>query len=308
MYKYKLVIVFSLFVSLILFSVSNAKAQDAEIDRIIKEVSVDTQKGAISNFTYMMKFSYERHRKLAGRKFTRLYEAILPSKIATDKFYPHQLLLVQNSEQKLTNEEIMIARQNLAKELEKAEREAENQTPQARTFEDGGYWTTSFTNEGRKIKVDILKLLENSKFTNLQRKKIDGKDIAIFDFAPNGNPVTDKTLAYLSKIEGQITINETDKRIIKIEGFALGEYAAQKEKAEAERQKGIVFLFMQTKVAEGYWFPQTIWLNFGNHPEIFEPIEIQYNFSAYRRANVDVKDSIETPKETTAPTTEGKQN
>jgi hypothetical protein len=153
-----------------------------------------------------------------------------------------------------------------------------------------------------------VKLLENSKFTNLQRKKIDGKDIAIIDFAPNGNPVTDKTLAYLSKIEGQITINETDKRIIKIEGFALGEYAAQKEKAEAERQKGIVFLFMQTKVAEGFWFPQTIWLNFANHPEIFEPIEVQYNFSAYKRANVDVKDSIETPKAPTVTTTEEKKN
>ena len=133
MYKYKLVIVFLLFVSLILFSVSDAKAQEAEIDRIIKEVSVDTQKGAISNFTYMMKFSYERHRKLAGRKFTRLYEAILPSKVSTNKFYPHQLLLVQNSEQKITDQEIMIARQNLAKELEKAEKEAENETAQTQT-------------------------------------------------------------------------------------------------------------------------------------------------------------------------------
>lgn len=308
MYQHKLAIVSLLFVSLILFSAASVKSQDAEIERLIKEVSADTQKGAISNYTYFMKFSYERHRKLAGRKFTRLYEAILPSRFSTNKVVPHQLLLIQNSEQKITEEEIMIARQQLAKDLERMENEADNPANQTQTYEDGGYWTTSFTNEGRKIKVDILKLLQSVNFSNLQRSKIEDKDIAIIDFAPKSDAVLDKTLTYLSKLEGRITINETDKRIIKIEGFAVGEYAAQKEKPEAERQKSLVFLFSQTKVAEGFWFPQTIWLNFGNHPEIFEPIEIQYNFSAYKRASVDVKDSIDAPKEQTESTTEEKKN
>jgi hypothetical protein len=308
MYKHKFAIISLLFVSLVLFSALDAKSQDPEIDKIIKEVSVDTQKGAISNYTYLMKFSYERHKKLAGRKFTRLYEAILPSKFSTSKVLPHQILLIQDSEKKITEEEIMIARQNLAKELEKAESEADNPANQTQTYEDGGYWTTSFLNEGKKIKVDILKLLQNSKFSNLQRKKIDGKDIITIDFAPKTDVVPDKTLTYLSKIEGQITIDETDKRIIKIEGFALGEFAAQKEKPDAERQKELVFLFTQTKVSEGFWFPQTIWLNFGKHPEIFEAIEIQFNFSSYKKANVDVKDNIETPKDTTETTTEEKQN
>jgi hypothetical protein len=173
--KQKFVIISLLFVSLVLFSVSDSKAQEAEIDKIIKEVSVDTQKGAISNYTYFMKFSYERHKKLAGRKFTRLYEAILPAKFATDKVYPHQILLIQDSEKRLTEEEIMLARQNLAKELEQAESEADKQPAQAPTFEDGGYWTTSFLNEGKKLKVDIMKLLQNSKFTNLQRKKLTAR-------------------------------------------------------------------------------------------------------------------------------------
>jgi hypothetical protein len=306
--KQKFVIISFLFVSLVLFSFSDSKAQEAEIDKIIKEVSVDTQKGAISNYTYLMKFSYERHKKLAGRKFTRLYEAILPAKFATNKVYPHQILLIQDSEKRLTEEEIMIARQNLAKELEKAESEADKQPAQAPTFEDGGYWTTSFLNEGKKLKVDIMKLLQNSKFSNLQRKQLDGKDIVTLDFTPRTDAVWEKTMQYLSKIEGQLTIDETDKRVIKVEGFALGEFAAQKDKPDTERQKELVFLFTQTKVSEGFWFPQTIWLNFAKHPEMFEAVEIQYNFSSYKKANVDVKDSIETPKDPNETTTEEKKN
>jgi hypothetical protein len=310
MYKHGLAVISFLFVSLVLFSAVGGRAQEApEIDRIIREVSIDNQKGAILNYTYFMKFSYERHRKLAGRKFTRLYEAILPSKIPTNKIYTHQILLLEDSEKRLTREDVRIARENLARELEKDEREAERQPMEKPNFEDGGYWTTSFQSGGQQIKVDIIKLMQNSTFSNLQRREINGRNIVTIDFAVKKDAVLDRTLLYLSKIEGQMTIDETDKRVIRVEGFAPGEYAAMKEKSEAERQNEMVFLFTQTKVFEGYWFPQTIWLNFGKHPEIFEPIEIQYNFSGYKKASVDVKDSIDTPKNSNeAPSTEKKQN
>lgn len=307
MYKQNFAVISFLFVSLTLFFVSGAKAQDAEIEKIIRDVSVDTQKGAIANYTYLMKFSYERHRKLAGRKFTRLYEAILPSRITTNRKYTHRILLIKDSERNITDEQIMLARKDLARELEKVEKEAENEAengaPQSRQPEDGGYWSTSFSSNGTQIKVDILKLLENSKLANLQRTKIDGKDIVTIDFSPKSESGLEKTLQYLSKIEGQITINETDQRIVRIEGFALGEFAKHKAKTEAERLNELVFLFAQAKVAEGFWFPQMIRLNFGKHPEIFEPIEVQYSFSGYKKAAVDVKDSIETPKDPAEATT-----
>lgn len=308
MYKQKFAVISFLFVSLALGFAPFAKAQDADIDKLIKEVSTDTQKGAIANYTYLMKFSYERHKKMAGRKFTRLYEAILPSKFATNRIYTHQILLIQDSEKRLTDEEIMIARQNLARDLEKAESDADKQANTPPEYEDGGYWSTSFSNEGKRLKVDILKMLQNVKLSNLQRRQVDGKDIVTIDFTPKSDGVWEKTMEYLSKIEGQLTISETDKRIIRIEGFALGEYAALKEKPDAERQKELVFLFTQMKVAEGFWFPQTIWLNFAKHPEMFEAVEIQYNFSSYKKANVDVKDSIETPKDPNETTTDEKKN
>lgn len=308
MYKQKFVIISLLFVSSVLFLTSAARAQESEIDRIIKEVSVDTQKGAISNYTYLMKFSYERHKKFAGRKFTRLYEAVLPSKFSTNRIYRHQFVLLQDSERTIPEVDIISARKELAKELEKAENEADKEAVQDKPINDGGYWAIAFSTDGRKVKVDVLQLLKNTQLSNLQRKQIDGKSIVSIDFAPKAEAVLEKNLAYLAKIEGQILIDETDKRIIRIEGFAPGEFAKQKDKTDAERQKETVYLFLQTKVFEGFWFPQTVWVNFAKHPEIFETIEVQFNFTNYKRASVDVKDALDVPKEPTQTITEDKQN
>jgi hypothetical protein len=153
-----------------------------------------------------------------------------------------------------------------------------------------------------------MKLLQCAKFSNLQRRKVDGKDVVTIDFSPKPDVLLDKTLLYLAKLEGQMTINETDKRITRVEGYAIGEFAVQREKPEAERQKEMIFLFSQVKVTEGFWFPKTILLNFGKHPEIFDPIEVQYNFISYKKASVDVKDTIDKPKEPAETTTDVKQN
>lgn len=308
MYKQKFVFILLFCASLVLLSAFDAKSQEAEIDKIVKEVSVDSQKDAFLNYTYLMKFSYERHKKMGGRKFSRLYEAILPSRLAANRFYSHRMLLLEDSERLISSAEVADARKELAKELEKIEQEADTQTPPDKTDDSGGYWTAGFSNNGNRVNVNVLKLLQNSHLSNLQRGKIDGREIVTIDFGPKPDSVFEKNLSYLSKIEGQITIDEKDKRIIRIEGYAPGEFAKYKDKPEAERQKEIVFLFSQTRVFEGFWFPQTIRLDFGRHPEVFEPIEIQFIFSQYKRANVDVKDSIETPKDTSGTTTQEKQN
>lgn len=304
----KIVINSLLFVSSVLFLTSAAEAQESEIDRIIKEVSVNTQKGAISNYTYFMKFSYERHKKFAGRKFTRLYEAILPAKFSTNRVYQHQLVLLQDSEKEISEVDILNARKELAKELEKAENEADKQAVQEKPNDDGGYWAVAFSTDGRSVKVDVLQLLKNTRLSNLQRRQVNGKSLVTIDFTPKAEAVLEKSLAYLSKIEGQILIDETDRRIIRIEGFAPGEFVKHKDKIDAERQKEMVFLFLQTKVFEGFWFPQTVWVNFAEHPEIFETIEVQFDFSKYKKAIVDVQDAINTPKERGGTTTVEKQN
>jgi len=308
MSKHKFAIISFLFAGVLLLFTSGVRAQETEIEQLIKDVSVDNQKGAISSYTYLLKFAFERHKGLAGRKFTRLYEAILPSRFVTNRVYSHQMLLLEDSERRLTAADIMNARKALAKELEKAESDAEKQAEPAQKYEDAGYWTAAFSSNARSVRVDVLKMLQSLQFSNLQRKKQDGIDVATLDFRPKEGSVFDASLSYLLRLEGRFVIDEKNKRVIRIEGFAPGEFDKQKDKPDAERQKELVFLFAQTKVAEGFWFPQTIWLNFGKHPEIFDTIEVQYNFSNYKKADVEIKETIDTPQGTGEPTTGEKQN
>ncbi len=281
-------LLFVVCIAFILFASVAVKPQDSEIEKIISEVSVDTQKGAIFNYTYLMRFSFHRH-KFGGRKFTRLYEAILPSRYSVERFFGHPLILVEDSENALTDEQIRNTRQFVAEQLQKIEEAKDDKAANnERPAEDGGYWTVGFSSNGQRLKIDVLQLLKNVKLSNLQRTELNGRKIISIEFMPNTTATFEKSLSYLPKIEGQIRIDETDKRIIAIEGYAPGEFAKWKDKTDEERRREAVFLFQQAKVEEGFWFPQVVRLNFNKHPEIFEEVELEFAFSNYKKSRVDI--------------------
>lgn len=298
MSKYKPVIVFILCFSFILYSKHSIAAQETDINKLISEVSVDSQKGAMFGYTYFMRFSYSHHKKFGfGRKFTRLYEAILPLRFSLKRTYRHPFVLIQDSEKLITAQNIADMRKDLVKELERAESEDDGQNDKKPESRDGGYWTISFSANQQKVKIDIIKLLENSQFRNLQRRQIEGRNVFLIDFSPKSEAVFEKSLLYLGKIEGQIWIDEADKRITRIEAFPSGKLEQNREKPDIERQQEAVFLFAQTRVAEGFWFPQDVVLNFTKNPEIFDTVKIEFNFEKYKRASVEIKSDIEAPKE-----------
>lgn len=283
-------VLFTFFICIISFFSVELSAQEIEAAAVIKNISEDSQKGAIFNYSYMMKISYQRFKNgKLDKKFTRLYEAILPSRFALNRTYSHPFILIQDSERKITAMEIAAMRKDLAKELERAESEDEKQVKEKLPSNDGGYWTMRFTNDNMRVKVDVLKLLSNSHLTNFQRVQIDGRDTIIINFSPKSDAVFDDSLAYLSKIEGMIWVDEKDRRIIRIEGFPIGTLETNKNKTETERSEETVFFFQQTKVKEGFWFPLTAWLNFTKLPQDFGSVRIDFSFSDYKKASVEVQ-------------------
>jgi hypothetical protein len=298
MSRYEPVIILIFCIAFFIPSALVVKSQQSEIETLIKDVSVDTQKGAIFGYTYMMKFTYDKPGKIGfGRKFTRLYEAILPTRFSLKRHYSHPFVLINDSERTITAEDIAAMRRDLVKELERAESEDDGQNTEEFQTKRGGYWTMSFSSNGKGVGIDILVLLKNAKLSNLQRKQIDNRNIVLIDFSPNTEASLEKSFSYLNKIEGQIWIDEAGKRVIRIEGFPLGKFEENKGKSESERLEHTAFLFIQTKVAEGFWFPKDVVLNFTKNPEIFEPFRIEFSFTDYRRSAVEIKSSeIETPK------------
>ena len=244
-----------------------------------------------------MKISYEKH-KLGGRKFTRLYEAVLPSRFSLNRIFPHPLILLKDSEKPISDEVIRNTRKMIAKEIERAEKEEEKALKaDEKPLQDGGYWTMGFSGGSQKIEVNIITLLKTSFISNLQRKQIDGRNFVLLDFAPNPAASFDKPLSYLEKIEGQIWIDEIDKRIVRIEGYPIGELAKNRDKTDDERGKAQVFMFEQAKVPEGFWFPRSVWFNFARHPEIFGDFEVAFTFSDYKKGSVDVQFNEDKPNE-----------
>jgi hypothetical protein len=276
------------------------RAQQDEIGALIKDVSVDTQKGAIFGYTYQMKFSYHRNGKMGlGRKFTRLYEAIIPNRFTLRRTYRHPLLLISDSERVITKYDVDYMRTRLIEEIERAEREAENEADDKTDRGDGGYWTIGFRAGDKGVKIDVIKLLENAAFSNPQRIEIGGRKTVSIDFSPAAGRNFESALSYLGKIEGRIWIDEADRRITKIEGFPVGSFAAVKDQTEAGRTEKPVFLFSQLRVEEGFWFPQYVYIDFTKHPDIFDTVRIEFSFDKYKKSTTEVRSTaVESPDET----------
>lgn len=264
-------------------------AQQGNIEKLIEDASVDSQKGAIFNYTYTMELSYDKKKTLGvGRKFTKTYKAIIPSRFPLSKNYTHPLVLIKDSEKLVTQDHINDSIKRLITEVERAENAAGD--PLAESKETtGGYWTMRLKTNRQGVKIDVLRLLGFSRFSNLQQKKINGNDIISIDFFPELALVFDDSLTYITKIEGQIWIDAASKRIIRIEGYPLGFFKNVRDKTEKKREEKAVFLFIQTKVPEGFWFPKYVALNFKDHPNIFKPIKLEFKFSDYKKSNTDVR-------------------
>lgn len=298
MSKKQSVIILLLLTATVLFSVSKIKAQEDEIGTLIKDVSADSQKGAIFGYTYQMKFSYHRKGGL-GKKFSRLYEAIIPNRFSLKKTYQHPFILIEDSEKQITNETVRFMRNKLIEEIERAEKEAEtNINEKIPDRKDGGYWTIGFRAGDKGIRIDVMKLISNATFSNMERLETGGRKVVTLEFSPKPDATFDADISYLSRIEGKIWIDEADRRIMKIEGFPVGWLAELSDKSDAERQQKIVFLFSQMRVSEGFWFPKDVFVDFTKNAYMFDAVRIEYSFDKYRKSTTEVRSStMETPKD-----------
>ncbi|CAN5834190.1 hypothetical protein BH20ACI4_BH20ACI4_20210 [soil metagenome] len=260
----------------------------SEIEEWIRAAGTDTQNGAIFNYSYFLKVAYKKNRKLGfGRKFTRLYEAIIPSRFNLKKLYTHPLVLIEDSERQVLPDEIRNAREDLILNLERAENTADD-AAEKQQQQDGGYWTIHLKANELRAKVDVFKMLEISKFSNIQYRQLNGREIISIDFAPQATVIFDTSLSYMSKIEGQLWIDKESKRIIRMEGFPVGTFSSMREKNDEIREQEAVFFFKQIRVVEGFWFPEIVRLDFTRNPQIFDNVRLEFIFSDYRKSSVEI--------------------
>jgi hypothetical protein len=190
-------------------------------------------------------------------------------------------------------------RDKLVEDIERAEKEAEANINEMPDRKDGGYWTIGFRAGDKGIRIDVIKLLNNATFSNMERSETGGRKVVTLDFGPKPDATFNADLSYLSRIEGKIWIDEADRRIMKIEGFPVGWLAELRDKSDEERQQKMVFLFSQTRVAEGFWFPKDVLIDFTKNSYMFDAVRLEYSFDKYRKSTTEVRSStMESPKDT----------
>lgn len=287
--------IFSCLVIVFWASLFTVAQEPVDIDSLVKEISVDTQQNAFAGYFYRMEFNRLKKNFVGKGKLVKRYEVLLPSFIPKNRFYQHPLLLVYDSSKNLMPTDIINSRNLLVKELEKIENDPNNDTNQKSIKKnDGGYVTLladSNTVGKQALVVNLLELIKGSEFSNAKEVKINGRDTISIDFHPILNKGFSEKLFYLAQIEGIILIDKADKRIIEVEAFPLGKLKQYRSQPVEQREEFRVFHYLQTRVPEGFWFPQIITLNFLEFSELFNDLEvkIEFTFSDYKRFDAQVR-------------------
>jgi hypothetical protein len=270
-----------------------------DIPSLIKEISVNKEPQAMLGYTYKMEFVRQRKSFFGKNKLVKRFEAILPFQVPKNFFYKHPMLLVYDSSKSLTPREIVENRKTMVKELQALENPGEKKLNNLVRKPEAYVSLRADSGEENKLKlvVDLLELIENSKFSNPKRLEIDGRKFISVEFRPVTGRKVDEGLFYLELIEGLIYIDEEDKRIVEVLGYPPGKIKDYRELSIGEQRKFINFHYLQTRVADKHWFPGKVTLNFIKDDEIFGEIglRMEFTFSDYRRSQVGVSSSKVNP-------------
>ncbi len=269
--------------------------ETVDIDSLIKEISINSQKDAFSNYSYKMEFVRHNKALIGKNKLVKRFDVVLPSRMPKDRVYQHRLLLVYDNSKRLTQSDILESRKKIIKDLERVESEPEEETPTQNDPEagTGGYLTllaNASSSNRQSLLINLLKLIEGSDFSNYKELKAEGRDTISVDFRPHPGLKFTDDLFYLERIEGVILIDKMDRRIVEVEAFPIGKLDEYRSLGNKRKDEVRVFHYLQTRVPEGFWFPKSVSLNFMEFSDKFDglDVKIDFTFSKYKRFTVSV--------------------
>lgn len=284
------------FVLILIWATQLIVAQDnVDINSLIKDISIDTQQDAFSNYIYKLEFVRQKKVFFGKDKVVRRFDVVLPSTMPKGRTYRHRLLLVYDSSRKLTQTEIVHNRKQILKDLEKLDSgtDIEESEKEKNKQNTGGYLTLragTDSSQRQFLKIDLLDLINNATFSNKKELILNGRDTISIDFRPIPDNKLSSDLFYLKNIEGTILVDKKDKRIIEVEGFPIGQLDIYRNQTDEQKKEFRAFHYLQTRVLEGFWFPKSVSLNFMEYSKKFDNLQvnIEFTFSDYKRFSVSV--------------------
>jgi hypothetical protein len=199
----------------------------------------------------------------------------------------------QKKENEKTQKRIVQAQKD---EQKKEEKEKKKEEKDEKAKEEG-----KETKDSDDPGIEVF--LRVCQFVNPRRERFRGQDVLVFDFEPNPEYKPKNLEERLVKeLAGVVWIDEKAKDVVRLEAYFVGDVHIGGG-VLANLQKGTSFVFEQAYINNEVWLPTYVEAHVGARLLLVKGIKVNIStkYSDYKRFNVETLNTIEKPKETSAP-------
>ena len=144
-------------------------------------------------------------------------------------------------------------------------------------------------------RISIAEVLRASLLTNPRRERLKGRDVIVFDFAPNPNfdmKNAKSILKFFGKTAGVMWIDEQDKQVARIEAVLADSFKIGGG-VLAKLRQGASFTLEKERVNDEIWLPSVVDINLSVRALLIKNISVnqKVKYADYQKFNTEVKDA-----------------
>lgn len=269
-----------------------AKAGDVELDLAelnVAEFLRDCDHQGAEIHKQLLSYTYRL------KKVRREYKAEKAVEKQSQEFeaYPvrgqHVLIQLIENGVPLPSSEIEWQRRRAGENLERAEREAEQQQPSGpvAASELDGYPAAGVYGRVRRrpvgVSIDPSTILRAGELTAPRRERLNEREAIVFNFRLRPGAELPWRKTYLARLSGQVWIDALDKVLVRVEAWPTDEYRKTDPASMTGDEPRLVY--QQTKLATGAWVPSLMRMNSGGNPELFGGLnwDVVFEFTDYKQ-------------------------
>lgn len=242
-----------------------------------------------SEYTYKWRATVERGK---GKTETWLWEAYFPSRLKRRGGTNSVSVLLAKNGVAAAPDKIEKERREISEKLERADAEPNEKSRSLEDLREKGItlvWLWSNVSVGMHI------FLGRCQFDSPSRETVDGRATIKLRFERCDTTGAPESYAYLSNVAGEIWLDETDKMPVRFEAYAK---AALETAAAKNPIKSPAVVFVQKKVAEGFWFPSLIEVVGIGNETVFQQLKANRRIELfdYKQSQTEIKEAAISPQ------------
>jgi len=200
----------------------------------------------------------------------------------------HVISLISEDGAPVSPKRLKKERQNVAREIEAAERASALQAGGAPAASEGRYVTAGIgvSDAGDGVWIGVSQFLRHCQFDAPRYDRLAGRDMVALDIRSCAGDVSAPRERYLAGMAGIVWIDATDKVVARLEAWP------RRQEIHSAPPDVETFVYEQLRLPNGLWVPKRIRLNAIGKATLFNGTDkdMTFEFSHYQRFNTEVED------------------